>query len=362
MIDSLAILGAGTMGTGIAIAALAAGLPVRLVDRTEAAVEGAAARIARHFDRQVEKGRLAAAEAAARQAGLSRGTDLAAVAGAVLVIEAVFEDMGVKRALLADLAPHLGAETVVATNTSALRVGDLAGAIAGPERFLGLHFFSPAEVNQLVEVVSGPATSEHAVALARGFVKRIGKIALLCRDAPGFAVNRFFCPYTNEAVRLLDEGVADAAQIDRVARESFDLAMGPFAVMNIIKPRINLNAVRHLGPLGPSYAPAAGLVATGEADRAWAIGAETPLDPAAEAEVAARLRAAVFLPVLEELAEDVARPEDIDTGARLALRFGRPPVALMREAGEARVRELVGAHAARFATPLPEAGLARLFA
>lgn len=209
--------------------------------------------------------------------------------------------------------------------------------------------------------VSGPASSAEAVALARRFVERIGKIALSCRDAPGFAVNRFFCPYTNEAVRLLDEGLADTAQIDRVARESFDLAMGPFAVMNIIKPRINLNAVRHLGSLGPSYAPAAGLVATGEADRAWRIGEETSLAGTVAAVVVDRLKAAVFFPVLEELAEDVAAPGDIDTGARLALRFGRPPVALMREEGEARVRRVVAAHCARFATPLPEAGLRRLF-
>ncbi|WP_050768476.1 3-hydroxyacyl-CoA dehydrogenase family protein [Salipiger bermudensis] len=362
MSRTVAIIGAGTMGGGIAISALAGGCRVTLIDTTEAALAAAEARIGKAFARMVEKGRMSAESAEASRAALSLSTRMEAVAGAALVIEAVFEDLAVKTGLLTRLAPHLDDEAVVATNTSALRVSDLAGCLPEPGRFLGLHFFSPADINPLVEVVRGAATSEDSLALALDYVTAMGKTPLTCRDANGFAVNRFFCPYTNEAVRIADEGLASPGQIDMVAREVFDLAIGPFAVMNIIKPRINLNAVRNLGALGPSYAPAAGLIAVGEAGDAWQIDEAPEAPDAALARlIADRLRAALFLPVLEELAEDVASPEDIDTGARLALRFGRPPVALMRETGETELREIVSRYCARFDTAFPDAGMRGVF-
>lgn len=363
MTRTVAIIGAGTMGGGIAIAALTGGAHVVLIDTTGAALEAAGARIDKAFARAVEKGRATSEEAQNRRAALTVSTDLAAVSSAELVIEAVFEDLSVKTDLLTRLAPHVGAGSVVATNTSALRVSDLAGCLPHPQRFLGLHFFSPADINPLVEVVRGEATSDEALALAQEYVGAMGKTALTCRDANGFAVNRFFCPYTNEACRIADEGLATTGQIDLVARQVFDLAIGPFAVMNIIKPRINLNAVRNLSALGPSYAPAEGLVATGEAGESWQI-EETPeaLPEPVAATIGARLRAATWLPVLEEPAEDVASPDAIDTGASLALRFGQPPVALMRAKGADSVRKEVEAYCARFDTPFPEAGLARVFA
>jgi 3-hydroxybutyryl-CoA dehydrogenase len=361
-IERVAIVGAGTMGGGIAIGCLAAGLPTTLVDMSDAALEAAGRRIDDFFRRAVAKGRLEADAGEAALARFEAAGDPAAVAGADLVIEAVFEDLGLKQALFGSLAPHLAPEAVVATNTSALRVADLAGSVPHPERFIGLHYFSPAEINPLVEAVQGPATASATVERALDFVGRTGKTALICRDAPGFVVNRFFCPYSNEAVRCLEDGLGQPAAIDRVACETFGLALGPFAVMNIIKPRINLHAIRNLAPLGGFYQPAAALVRVGEAGEIWPLDGDDPSTPAADEEaVSARLRAALFLPVLEAIGEDVAEPAAFDTGARLALRFGTPPVAMMRDLGRARVVALLEPLVARHGAGMPDKGLSVLF-
>lgn len=361
-IGRVAILGAGTMGGGIAIGCLAAGLPTRLIDVSDASLAAAAERIDGFFRRAVDKGRLDAEAARAAMVRLETATEPAAAAEADLVIEAVYEDLAVKQELLERLAPHLPPEAVVATNTSALRIADLAPSVARPERFLGLHYFSPAEVNPLVEVVRGPATAPATVERALDFVGRTGKTALICRDAPGFVVNRFFCPYTNEAARCLEDGLGRPAAIDRIARDAFGLALGPFAVMNIIKPRINLHAIRNLAPLGDFYRPAAAMVRVGEAGEIWPLDEDDSAAPAADEEaVAARLKAGLFLPVLEAIGEAVAEPAAFDTGARLALRFGAPPVAMMRDLGRARVVALLEPLVARHGAEMPEKGLSVLF-
>lgn len=362
MLQHITICGAGTMGGGIAIGCLAAGLDVTVLDTSEAALDRLRTRVAAHLVRQIDKGRISADAAATQTARLAVSRDLASASTADLVIEAVFEDLEIKRALFRALAPHLSDTALVATNTSALRVADLAASLPLPARFLGLHYFSPAEVNPLVEVVSGPATAPDTIQAALAFVRATGKTALLCRDAPGFAVNRFFCPYTNEAVRILQEGLADTGSIDAVACESFGLAFGPFAVMNIIKPRINLHAVGNLAALGEFYEPAQALRKIGEADANWPITPPTPLSAALTQTIANRLRAALFLPVLEALGEDVAAPEDFDLGASLALRFGQGPVAQMRALGGPQTQTLVDQLCERYGAAFPKIGFSRVFA
>lgn len=352
-VERVGILGAGTMGGGIATATAAAGFPVMLVDARPEAALAAVEQARQFYARAVEKGRLETEAAAAASERLAAGEGPADLAGCDLVIEAVFEDFELKARVFAELSGLLDAEALVATNTSCLRVGDLAAHYARPERFLGLHYFSPAQVNPLVEVVRGAATAAETVESALDFVRATGKQPLLCRDSYGFAVNRFFCPFTNEAARLVDEGLGTTAQVDRVAQEALEVAAGPFFVQNIVKPRINLHAVRNLAPLGPFYAPAELLVRVGEAEESFEIGDAPPPDPAADSVIADRLRAAVFLPVLESLDEAVADPADIDRGARLALRFGRPPCALMDSLGRAEVERVIAPLCARHGAPLP---------
>ncbi len=353
------IVGAGTMGSGIAINLAQHGREVWLHDVNAAARERALDAARRFFARAVEKGRMEAAAAEAALARIRPAAELADLAGCDLVIEAVFEDFDLKAQVFAELSRTVREDTHIATNTSCLRVSDLQRHVTRPERFLGLHYFSPAQVNPVVEVVRGEATADDVMEAALGFVRETGKLAIRCRDSRGFAINRFFCPYTNEACRLLDEGLASTAAIDAVARKVLGAAAGPFFVMNIIKPRINLHAVRNLEPLGPFYAPAASLVAHGEADQAFAIGEAEALAPEREQAIGERLLAATFLPILQELDEEVATPADIDLGAREALKFAQPPCGLMDRLGPAEVARLITPLLERYGMERPQS-LARV--
>ena len=305
---------------------------------------------------------MSAQQAQEARALLTTSTDITAAGQTDLVIEAVFEELAIKQALFDKLVPVMKPDAILATNTSALRVDALADSLPAPERFVGLHYFSPAEINPLTELVRGPRSGTEALDAARVFLKRTSRVVLECRDASGFVVNRFFCPYTNEAVRCLQDGLGTTGQIDAVARENFALPLGPFAVMNIIKPRINLSALRNLAPLGAFYAPARQMVRMGEADEFWQI-EETPAPFSNEAErmIADRLRGALFLPVLEALAEGVAAPDAFDTGAERALRFGNPPVTQMRALGRTRVEALIAPYLAAYGAEMPAAGLERVF-
>lgn len=354
-IRRLGILGAGTMGSGIAIATAAASeIEVTLVDVNEGQVDKALAGAKSFYDRAVEKNRMTAEAAEAALGRITGSSALEALADSDLVIEAVFEDFDLKAKIFRQLSGIVAPDALVATNTSCLKVSDLAAHVSHPGRFLGLHYFSPAQINPLVEVVKGAATEPAAYDAALAFVTETKKLPLACRDQSGFAVNRFFCPYTNEASRLVSEGLATTAQVDRVAKTALGVAAGPFFVQNIIKPRINLHAVRNLAPLGPFYSPAAPLlVEHGEADKPFAIDEDASGLAANDGVVTDRLRAATFLPILQELDEGVASAEAIDTGAEQALRF-TPPCTLMDSLGRAEVERIVGALCRTWGLPLPK--------
>jgi 3-hydroxyacyl-CoA dehydrogenase len=352
-IRTVGIVGTGTMGTGIATNVAQHRIAVRLYDARPEAAQAAIAQAKAFWARNVERGRLRREEAEEAAARLSVAGGLSELAPADLVIEAIFEDFDLKARLFQELSGLLPADTLVATNTSCLRVSELARHVAGPERFLGLHYFSPAQINPIVEVVRGEATAPATVEAGLAFCRATGKKPITCKDAYGFAINRFFCPYTNEACRLLDEGLATTAEVDAVAEEAVGAAAGPFRVQNLIKPRINLHAIRNLAPLGPFYAPAGSLVEVGEADRNWEIGEVGEIPPERRAVIRDRLRLGVFLAVLQELDEGVAAPADIDMGAREALRFSKPPCALMDELGKAEVERIVAPALSRYGLPRP---------
>lgn len=359
-IGIVGIVGAGTMGSGIATNLAAHGVRALLCDADRATGERALAAAAEFYARAVSRGRMTAADAAAAQGRLSLAEGVAGLAAADLVIEAVFEDFDLKARLLQELSGVLRPETLVATNTSCLRVSDLARHLRHPERFLGLHYFSPAAVNPIVEVVKGEATAEATVTAGLAFCRASGKQPLRCRDSWGFAINRFFCPYTNEAARALDAQLGSTGEIDAVAQEVLGAAAGPFQVMNLIKPRINLHAIRHLAPLGPFYAPAAGMVAAGEADQPFVLTPVTgEMAPERKRLIADHLLRGCFLPALQELDEDVAAPADLDLGARAALKFGSGPCALMDRLGAAEVERILAPVLEDFAIARP-AALARV--
>ena len=352
-ISKLGVVGGGTMGTGIAQSAVTHGVDTVLVDVDQAASDRGRAIVAGHIDGAAARGRLSAADAAAALDRLSAASETAALADCDLVIEAVFEDFDLKRGLLGSLNGVLRPDAILATNTSSFRVDDLAPALDDPGRFLGMHYFVPAGVNKLVEVVRGAATAPAALDAAADFVRATGKQPLVCGDSNGFVVNRFFIPYFNEAVRIHENGVAPA-QIDEVARATFQAAAGPFFVMNLSKTRICLDSCRTLVRFGPFYAPSDALVTQGEAGVPFDIDNDVqPLTGAARDDVADRLRAAAFLPVLELLAEGVTTAEGVDLGATLALRWDLPPCRMMDELGRAEVERIVGAMAGRFGAAVP---------
>ncbi|TWT21120.1 3-hydroxyacyl-CoA dehydrogenase [Luteimonas marina] len=231
-IESVAVVGAGVMGSGIATALLATGLPVALVDPDRAALDRATSRIADTFRHDVHKGRITSAVAQARTAALAATTDLeAAAADADLVIEAVFEDMAVKRKVFAALDAATKPGAILASNTSTLDVDAIAGAVRDPGRVVGMHFFSPANVMRLVEIVRGARTRPEVLSTAMAFARRIGKVGVVAGVCDGFIGNRMFEELLRQAYFLLEEG-ALPQQVDR-AMEAFGFAMGPFRVMDL---------------------------------------------------------------------------------------------------------------------------------
>ncbi len=240
------VVGAGTMGAGIAQVCLHAGHEVVLHDVDEAAIERGRQRIADGFDRLVQRGRLPAQAPERLLSFLRRAQTLEGLAAeADIVIEAALEEMELKRTIFRALGSGARAGTLLATNTSALSVTEIGAASGLPDRTLGLHFFNPAPVMPLVEVVAGDATSPSTLDAGARLVEQLGKTAVICRDAPGFIVNRVNRPFTLEALRMLEAGEATVEQIDRAVAGA-GYPMGPFALMDLVGIDVNLAVARAL--------------------------------------------------------------------------------------------------------------------
>ncbi|RSS84463.1 3-hydroxyacyl-CoA dehydrogenase [Streptomyces sp. WAC06614] len=236
---TVAVVGAGTMGQGIAQVALLAGHPVLLHDALPGRAQEAVGAVAGRIERLVAKDRLDRAAADDALGRLGAAAELADLAGAALVIEAVVEDVAVKRALFTALEGVVPADALLATNTSSLSVTELAGALAHPGRFVGLHFFNPAPLLPLVEVVSGFATDPGAAERAYATMQAWGKVPVRCADTPGFIVNRIARPFYAEAFAVHEEQGADPATIDAVLRECGGFRMGPFELTDLIGQDVN---------------------------------------------------------------------------------------------------------------------------
>ena len=239
-VETIVVAGAGTMGAGIAQTALAAGYKVYLVDTRHEALEAARHSLSGRFDSLHEKGKLSE-EPRALLARLTVGA-LADAPPFQLMIEAVAEIAEVKQALLA-LAYRRCPDALFASNTSSLSVDALAAGFAAPERILGLHFFNPAPLMPLVEVVQGSATLTEVMTWGKSFCESLGKTPVLVKDSPGFIVNRVARPYYTEAMRIVEAGGADFAAIDTALRAQ-GFRMGPFELMDMIGLDINYNVTR----------------------------------------------------------------------------------------------------------------------
>jgi 3-hydroxybutyryl-CoA dehydrogenase len=241
---AVVVIGAGTMGSGIAEVAASAGHTVFLRDANEAALERGLAMIGHSLDKRVERKKLDAASRDGIVARIHPNTSYADLRDVGLVIEVIVENLEAKVSALAELGAQLGPDTIIATNTSSLSVTALAGRLARPERVVGMHFFNPATVLPLVEVVAGHATDPAVVETIVETARTWGKVPVACRSTPGFIVNRVARPYYGEALRLLQEQAATPAMLDVVMRECGGFKMGPCELMDLIGHDVNFAVTR----------------------------------------------------------------------------------------------------------------------
>ena len=233
-VNTVGIIGAGTMGNGIAQACAVVGINALMIDINEAAIERGLKAVSGSLDRLVRKEKLSEAQKAEAMARITGSTKMADLAQADFIIEAATENEDLKRKILKDVAAIAGADTIIATNTSSISITGLAASTGRAERFIGMHFFNPVPLMALVEIIRGLATSDDTFAATEELSKRLGKTPICVKNAPGFVVNRILCPMINEAIFVLAEGLATAEDIDNGMRLGTNQPIGPLALADMI--------------------------------------------------------------------------------------------------------------------------------
>jgi 3-hydroxybutyryl-CoA dehydrogenase len=246
MIQKIGVIGAGLMGNGIAHAALVAGFDVVLVDSFAAALPKAIATMTKNMERQVAKGSLAAADKDAALARLVTATDYAVFGDADMIIEAAPEREEIKQSIYKALLPQIGAETIIASNTSSISITRLAALTDRPEKFIGMHFFNPVPMMKLVEIIRGIATDDATYGAVKALAEKLGKTVAGAEDSPGFIVNRILCPMINEAIFTLHEGTGTIESIDAGMKLGANHPMGPLELADFVGLDTLLSVLRVL--------------------------------------------------------------------------------------------------------------------
>jgi 3-hydroxybutyryl-CoA dehydrogenase len=371
-VERVGVVGAGTMGSGIAQIAALGGYETRLHDPVPEALETGLKRLRDALDKGAERGMWGQAEAEGVAGRVSPARELAGLAGCDLVVEAAPEDLALKRALFARLAEACGERAVLASNTSSLRIADIGAVAPRPERVVGMHFFNPPARMKLVEVVATEASSQQALEATTEVGRRMGRTPIRAKDSPGFIANRLARPFSLESLRMLAAGVADAPTIDRVCRLGGRFRMGPFELIDLIGLDVNLSVARSFyeqggGPERWRPSPIQErLVAEGRLGRKSGEGfyrydgerhrgpdpeltIEAPtlepaqlegIDPAAP-RILPRLFAQIANEAAFALEEEVGSPEDMDTAMRLGFNWPLGPLELTELIGAVRAVEIL---------------------
>jgi 3-hydroxybutyryl-CoA dehydrogenase len=232
--DRVGVIGAGQMGAGIAQVFAVAGTPVRLHDAIDGAAGRAVAGIGKFLDRSVSKEKISREDADAALARIEPATALSDLADCDLAVEAIVEDVAVKKELFAALGGVLAGDAILASNTSSISITELAAASGRPERFIGMHFMNPVPLMKLVEIIRGLATSDETYEAVRAATEAIGKVPVVASDFPGFVSNRVLMPMINEAITCVMEGVAEPEAIDQIMKLGMNHPMGPLALGDLI--------------------------------------------------------------------------------------------------------------------------------
>jgi 3-hydroxybutyryl-CoA dehydrogenase len=350
---SIGIIGSGAMGAGIAQVVATAGHPVRLLDQNAAALEKATASIAASLHKLVEKGKLTTQVAEDTLARLHPTANMADFADCGLVVEAIVEDLTVKQQVFRQVEAIVSVECILASNTSSLSITAIAAACQRPERFVGIHFFNPAPLMQLVEVIAAVQTRAGLAEEVRTLVASWGKRPVLAQDTPGFIVNRVARPYYGEAIRMLEEGIADVATIDWALTELGGFRMGPFALMDFIGHDVNYRVTESVFAAffyDPRYRPSftqkrlfeAGYLGrkAGRGFYDYAPGAPAPT-PLRDAETGQRIVQRVLAMLINEAADAlylrVASREDLELAMTTGVNYPKGLLAWADELGPATV-------------------------
>ncbi len=344
----IGVVGAGNMGSGIAQKYATEGFQVVVVDINEDAVTMGQQRVSDTLNEGVARKVFTEAKRDAILDNMTFTTDKGALKNAALVVEAIFENKEVKQTLFQELDGICGEDTILATNTSSFYVDDVAEKTTRPENVIGLHYFYHPAKNRLVEVIKGKASSDQAFEKAWAIQELSGKTPVDSKDRPGFIVNRFFVPWLNESMRLVEEGVANIATVEAAAKKFFKVGMGPFELMNVTGVPITLHAATTLGEeLGPFYAPCDLIRPIVEAKENWVLDGD--VDESAFDAIRDRLFGITFqIAAALVLDEEVCSLEDCDLGARVGLRWPKGPFEMMNDLGTDKALALVQAIADRY--------------
>jgi enoyl-CoA hydratase/3-hydroxyacyl-CoA dehydrogenase len=336
----IGIIGSGNMGSGLAQKMAQEGFSVVAVDLKPEIVEKALS-VTRKSLREAVERKIIKPDQVDEILGRIHGTtDISQVKDCDLIIEAVWEDMSVKKEVFRELDRICNPETIIASNTSSFSIDDMADALDRPERFLGLHFFYHPVKNRLVEIIPGSKTSKETIEAGKLFTRLTGKTGILVKDSAGFGVNRYFVPWLNEATRMLEEGIANIATIEKAGKESLGIGMGPFELMNITIVKTAFKAAAGLADkLGAFYAPSDRLRKQAKTGNPWPL--EGDVDENKLRPIVERLLAVVFFAASSLIEEGVSDVADTDLGAKVGLRWPIGPFEKMNSIGIDKAYDMV---------------------
>jgi enoyl-CoA hydratase/3-hydroxyacyl-CoA dehydrogenase len=339
-VKKVAIVGAGNMGSGIVQKTAQEGLSVVMVDVGKKNVQEGIRRIRSSLQEAVDRKILDPGRIEKIMGRIQGTTDLSDTKDCDLVIESVFENIQLKKDIFEELDAVCGEKTVLATNTSSFSISEIAKATKRRDRFIGLHFFYHPAKNRLLEIIPGVLTSSETISVAKTYSKLAGKTDILVKDSAGFAVNRFFVPWVNEATRLLEEGVTNIVTIEKAAMDLLGIGMGPFRLMNATGVPITYHAQATLFEnLGVFYRPSKRLTAQVDSGEPWPIEGEVEEDKIGA--VWDRLLGVIFFTATSLLDERVTDIIGADVGAKVGLRWQKGPFEMINKVGISKAHTLV---------------------